>query len=712
MDDFLEKVIILLKKVNLKKSSSILQDEKKKVNYSKNTDYLEDIKESLNDIFKNSFITSKKSKSRNSSFYRSPPLKNILHKSKSNAFFHNFDLLKKKNDIKKNFSYKGKNLNTFIFKPEKTPMNSEERAPFFSELKNSEKIIGGSKGKIIEGSKEMFETSEFQENNDELVKNKGGTIGSFGNSENNEELKKNKGGSKRIFVKNEQKLENGKFINYSIGDSNIIKKKMEDYNTNNFSFCEMRENSEESEIKMKFKNSNILNNSFGSFNLESEKNIEKENDIIISEKFQNENFFPYFNEESIEIYTVDKKKINLFKDFLKRKKSYLFKKKEKFVEKKIKKTNNKNFEKYSDKFRIYLKIYVEKKITNIIRDKFVIKDLICESTFSYIYNCYKKRDKEKKFIAKKIKNEKIFFDQSIFEIYILNYLKKKGNPQKNNFLEIIEYFYYNHNLYIITEKLGDSLYKKYIKEKNEKINNFEIQKIIKDILTALKFLKNNGIIHCDLKPENILTKKIEENPKISKNEKIQEKKKNQILQKIKKEIFRKKKIDEKITIIDFGSAIFIEDTDQHYTLQTLPYRAPEIILKTNYSYQIDIFSLGCILYELITKKVLFNYSSEKKNFVKILAINKIFKFSCFENFGSFFFFENEIPVLRNEANFDKNKEHFIIPKFSFNIENEIFDICGDNDLVDFVMRCLKLDPNERLTVEEGLKHFFVKKEFN
>lgn len=41
-------------------------------------------------------------------------------------------------------------------------------------------------------------------------------------------------------------------------------------------------------------------------------------------------------------------------------------------------------------------------------------------------------------------------------------------------------------------------------------------------------------------------------------------------------------------------------------MQTLPYRAPEIVLGANFDYQIDMWSLGCIIYELITHKVLFN----------------------------------------------------------------------------------------------------------
>jgi len=45
----------------------------------------------------------------------------------------------------------------------------------------------------------------------------------------------------------------------------------------------------------------------------------------------------------------------------------------------------------------------------------------------------------------------------------------------------------------------------------------------------------------------------------------------------------------------------------HAEMQTLPYRSPEIILGSDFGFPIDMWSLGCIIYELITHKVLFHY---------------------------------------------------------------------------------------------------------
>lgn len=63
---------------------------------------------------------------------------------------------------------------------------------------------------------------------------------------------------------------------------------------------------------------------------------------------------------------------------------------------------------------------------------------------------------------------------------------------------------------------------------------------------------------------------------------------------------------EKIKIIDFNSTMYENDKLEMY-IQTKTYRAPEVLLKQNYDQKIDIWSLGCILFEIFTKHILFDY---------------------------------------------------------------------------------------------------------
>jgi len=81
-----------------------------------------------------------------------------------------------------------------------------------------------------------------------------------------------------------------------------------------------------------------------------------------------------------------------------------------------------------------------------------------------------------------------------------------------------------------------------------------------------------NLIHVDLKPENVLIK------------------------------------DEKsceVRLIDFGSSCFLHDHLSSY-VQSRAYRAPEVILGLRYGPTVDIWSLGCVLYELYCGQVLFS----------------------------------------------------------------------------------------------------------
>ena len=58
-------------------------------------------------------------------------------------------------------------------------------------------------------------------------------------------------------------------------------------------------------------------------------------------------------------------------------------------------------------------------------------------------------------------------------------------------------------------------------------------------------------------------------------------------------------VTSQIKVIDFGSATF---SDQYHStvVSTRHYRAPEVILGLGWSFEADIWSIGCILVELVT----------------------------------------------------------------------------------------------------------------
>jgi serine/threonine protein kinase len=80
----------------------------------------------------------------------------------------------------------------------------------------------------------------------------------------------------------------------------------------------------------------------------------------------------------------------------------------------------------------------------------------------------------------------------------------------------------------------------------------------------------------------------------------------------------------KVQITDFGLARILnpKNPKANYTTRvvTLWYRAPELLLGfKNYSFAVDIWSMGCVFAELITGQVLFQAKEEAQ------AVDLIFK---------------------------------------------------------------------------------------
>merc|ERR1712137_1407053 len=167
-------------------------------------------------------------------------------------------------------------------------------------------------------------------------------------------------------------------------------------------------------------------------------------------------------------------------------------------------------------------------------------------------------------------NDKDFLDQSLDEIKLLKYINVNGDVDEHCVLRLYDYFYHKEHLIIVTESLRDNLYEfsKFNREMGDEpyFTLGRLQKIAYQVLCALAYVHSLRLIHCDLKPENILIRSY------SRCE---------------------------VKVIDFGSSCFVDDHLSSY-VQSLSYRAPEVMLGLPYDQKIDLWSLGCILAELWT----------------------------------------------------------------------------------------------------------------
>lgn len=185
---------------------------------------------------------------------------------------------------------------------------------------------------------------------------------------------------------------------------------------------------------------------------------------------------------------------------------------------------------------------------------------IGNGTFGTVYNI--QRSDGKKFALKKFNKESSDFDLgTLREISILQILKLKSY----NTLIIEDIIIFpDKTIGIIMAKYKmdlDKAIKKNILTSDEKLN------VTKKIAESLFFIKSNGIIHRDIKPENILL----------------DKKNNPVL------------CDFSLSKIYHGIAFEGTHTGN---IATRTFRAPEIIEKKGYSFPVDSWAFGIIIYML------------------------------------------------------------------------------------------------------------------
>ena len=209
---------------------------------------------------------------------------------------------------------------------------------------------------------------------------------------------------------------------------------------------------------------------------------------------------------------------------------------------------------------------------------------IGKGSFSTVY-LIKNNNNGKTYVQKIIKKK--YFAYTKNESKILSLLKK---IKHKNIVEFIEEIIVEDERSFIFEKLKMNLYNFY-KQYPEKIDFNFIIKFTYQISSALEHIHRLFIIHADLKPENIM---------ISNNS------------------------SDDLKIIDFGSCIINSNEPiSNFYVVSRYFRSPEIVYKEKYNEKIDIWSLGCIIFELFTKHPLF-YSQNNNN-LKSLFRNFTFK---------------------------------------------------------------------------------------
>ena len=212
---------------------------------------------------------------------------------------------------------------------------------------------------------------------------------------------------------------------------------------------------------------------------------------------------------------------------------------------------------------------------------------------------------------------------------LINEIKIHKKLNNANIVGFEKFFEDKDNVYILLELCSNQTLKELVKRR-KRLNELEVQCYTLQIIRALRYLHNHRIIHRDLKLGNLfLTSKLE------------------------------------LKLGDFGLAAKLEyDGQRRKTVCGTPnYIAPEILEKKNgHSYEVDIWSLGVVIYTML--------------------------------FG--------VPP------FDSNDENVIYTKIKTNNYKFPLNIKVENSAKKLISSLLNLDPSKRPTLDAIMEHDFFK----
>ncbi|CAL8081161.1 unnamed protein product [Calicophoron daubneyi] len=234
-------------------------------------------------------------------------------------------------------------------------------------------------------------------------------------------------------------------------------------------------------------------------------------------------------------------------------------------------------------------------IGQVLMGRYEILKTLGEGTFGKVVSVLD-HAQNRKIALKIIKNVDKYREAAMLEINVLNFITERGANIETLCVALLDWFDYHGHICLAFEILGLSVFD-FLKDNNYVGYPMEhVRHISYQLCHAVRFLHDNQLTHTDLKPENIL---FVDSDYIS----VHNRKKRRTEHMVKCSDIR---------LIDFGSATF--DYDHHSTIvSTRHYRAPEVILELGWSQPCDVWSIGCIMFELYTGYTLFQTHDNREH---------------------------------------------------------------------------------------------------
>ncbi|XP_063703927.1 uncharacterized protein LOC134833523 [Culicoides brevitarsis] len=323
---------------------------------------------------------------------------------------------------------------------------------------------------------------------------------------------------------------------------------------------------------------------------------------------------------------------------------------------------------------------------DILQNRYKILATLGEGTFGRVVKV-KDMEREHVMALKIIKNVEKYREAAKLEINALEKIAAKDRHGQHLCVKMLDWFDYHGHMCIAFEMLGLSVFD-FLRENNYEPYSLEqVRHIGYQLCYAVKFLHDQKLTHTDLKPENILFVSSEYtsayNPR-----------KN-------KEVRRVKCTD--IRLIDFGSATF--DHEHHSTIvSTRHYRAPEVILELGWAQPCDVWSIGCILFELYLGITLFQTHDNREHLAMMERILGAIPYRMARKTKTKYFYHGKLDWDEKSSAGRYVRDH-CKPLHRYVISESPEHL----QLFELIRRMLDYDPTTRITLGEALKNPFFQK---
>jgi serine/threonine protein kinase len=221
------------------------------------------------------------------------------------------------------------------------------------------------------------------------------------------------------------------------------------------------------------------------------------------------------------------------------------------------------------------------------RDVYRLGELICKGTQGDVYRAHDRKDSDRA-VAVKIVDRKDLTkeeeEQVLREVAIMRDLEDVETANS-----VVDFFASSKRFYIVQNLAkGGDIFDWVVG--NGRYTEEEAREVAIKLLTTIQETHSRGYIHRDLKPENILLADKESNTSI--------------------------------LVGDFGYADVYDPSHPPTTKCGTPaYTAPEIIFDDSYTQAADLWSLGCILYMILSGRPAF-YGTDTRDLLQRIRIGK------------------------------------------------------------------------------------------